>query len=181
MGPRLMAALAAILLCSSAAHAGVAEELTAAISKCAAITDDGIRHACYDRLPTLVKPPAPGVAAEAPPSAQPKAPPPAATEPKALPPGEEKGSLAGVFDLFDSEPVPADHITARVESFTFDYGVFVVTLDNGQVWRQVAAVGDLVHLSKDKKDQVTIWRSRSGYDVLKIEGYHTTYHVRRIR
>ena len=77
--------------------------------------------------------------------------------------------------------MPADHITATVVSFTFDYGVFVVTLDNGQVWRQVAAIGDLVHFSRDNKDQVTIWRSASGDYVLKIKDYHTTYHVRRIK
>jgi hypothetical protein len=157
MGLRLMAASAAILLLSSVAHAGVAEELTAAINKCAAIADDGMRHACYDRLPTLLKPPAPGAAADAP------------------PPDD------GDFDLFASEPPPAVRITATVESFTFDYGVFVVTLDNGQVWRQVATIGDFVHFAKDKKDRVTIWRSRFGYYVLKIEGYHVTYHVRRIK
>ena len=157
MGLRLTAGLAAILLLSSAAHAGVAEELTAAINKCAAIADDGMRHACYDRLPTLLKPPVPGAAAEA-------------------PPPDDSDS-----DLFGSQPLPAVHITAAVESVTFDFGVFVVTLDNGQVWRQVASIGDPAHFSKDKKDQVTIWRSRFGYYVLEIEGQHTTYHVRRIR
>lgn len=183
MGLRPMAALATILFFSSAAHAASAEELTAAINKCAAITDDGMRHACYDQLPTLVKRPAPVVAAEAPRPAviQPDAPSAAAIPPKAVPSSEEKGYLSGVFDRFGDVPVPADHITAKVESFTFEYGAFIVTLDNGQVWRQVAARGDLVRLSKDKKDQVTIWRDSFGYDVLKIEGYHTTYHVRRIR
>lgn len=167
MGMRLTAALAAILLLSSAAHAGVAEELTAAIKKCAAITDDGMRHACYDRLPMLLKAPASVADAE-----------PAAAQPKASPSDEEDGYLP---DLFASEPVPAVHIAATVESFTYDYGVFVVTLDNGQVWRQVAAIGGQVLFSLDKKDQVKIWRSPFGYYVLKIEGHHTSYHVRRIK
>jgi hypothetical protein len=167
MGMRLTAALAAVLLVSSAAHAGVAEELTAAIKKCAAIADDGMRHACYDQLPTLLKAPAPGANAE-----------PAAAQPNASPSGEASDSWPVTFG---SDPVPADHITATVESFTYDNGVFVVTLDNGQVWRQVAAIGGQVHFSRDKKDHVAIWRSAFGYDVLRIEGHHTTYHVKRIK
>ncbi len=181
MSQRQMAALAVFLLLSSAARVASAEELTTAINKCAAIADDATRHSCYDQLPTLLKSPAPVTAAETPPAAAAPAPPPAAIPPTAPPPNEEKASLGGLFDIFDSEPVPADHITAAVESFTFDYGVFVVTLDNGQVWRQVAATGDLVHFSRDNKNQVTIWRSSSGDYVLKITGYHPTYHVRRIK
>ncbi len=174
MGLRLTAALAAILLLSSAAQAGVAEELTAAIRQCAAIADDETRHACYDRLPTLLKAPAP-VAAGAPPAAG-ESPPVAAEAP---PP--RGGYQEDVPDLLGGEPVPAVHITATVESFTYNYGVFVVTLDNGQVWTQVGAVGDPVRFSRDKKDQVTIWRSIFGYDVLRIEGHHTHYHVKRIK
>ena len=173
MNLRPMAALAAFLLFSSAAHAGAADELIAAIDKCAAIADDSARHTCYDQLPTLVKSLVPVAAAETRMAA--------ASSPTVPPPHEEKDSLAGLPDLFGSAPMPADHITATVESFSFDYGIFVVTLDNGQVWRQVAASGDFVHLSRDKKDQVTIWRSPFGYYVLKINGNHDIYHVRRIK
>ena len=173
MSPRLVAAVVTILLFASAAHAATAEELTAAINKCAAIADDATRHACYDRLPTLVNAPTPVAAAKAPPLGAPQS-----TTP---PPSAESGSSDGLFGLFRDVPVPADHISAKVESFTFDFGTFIVTLDNGQVWRQVAATGGLVHLSREKKDQVMIWRSSFGYDVLRIEGDHTTYHVRRIK
>lgn len=167
MGLRHAAALAAILLSSPAAHAGVAEELTAAINNCAAITDEGSRHACYDRLPALAK----SLAAA----------PVAAAQPNVSPTTEGKGSSSGTFDLFGGEAPSADSITATVESFTFDYGVFVVTLDNGQVWRQVAAIADRVPLARDTKNRVTIWHSRFGYFVLKIEGFHTNYRVRRIK
>lgn len=168
-----MAALAAILLLSSAAQAGVAEELTAAINKCAAIADDATRHACYDQLPSVEKSLAPVAAAEA--SSR------AAAQAKAPPPAGETSPQADDFNLFASEPVPADHISATVVSFTADYGLFIVTLDNGQVWKQVADVGALVHFSKEKKDHVTIWRNRFGEYVLKIEGFHPRYHVRRLK
>ena len=164
MGPRLMAALAALPLLSSAAQAGVAEELTAAINTCAAITEDVTRHACYDRLPALVK--ALGPVAESTAASKPAAPP------------EDKDSFSS---LFDGEPLPADRITATVASVAYYSGAFTVALDNGQVWTQIAATGDPVRFSREKKDQVTIWRSRFGYDVLKIEGRHVTYHVKRIK
>jgi hypothetical protein len=185
MRPRLMAALAAILLLSSAAHAGVAEELTAAINTCAAISDDATRHACYDRLPAVVKSLAPVAAAGATASTQSTALPPVASQPEvpAAAPAradEDKGSF-GFFDLTASEPVPADHISATIESFTYDLGAFIVILDNGQVWKQVKSATRQVRLSKDRKAQVTIWHSRLGYDALRIEGDDLTYHVRRIR
>lgn len=158
MGLRLMASVAALLLLSSAAQAGVAEDLTAAINKCAAISDDATRHACYDRLPQLLK---------------------------ALPPDtpkaqEEKESSGGGFSLFGSTPIPANHIDATVEAVTYDFGLFVVTLDNGQVWRQVSAQGGRVLFSSEKKDKVKIWRGDFG-DVLRIDGHPETYRVRRIK
>jgi hypothetical protein len=169
MNLRPMAALAALFLFSSAAHAGAAEELIAAINKCAAIAEDASRHACYDQLPTLAKSLTPVAAAETQTAA--------ASPPAAPPPDEEGGFLSGIFG---GMPVPADHITATVESFTVSYGLFEVTLDNGQVWRQTTASGNLVRFSRDKKDQVTIWRSPFGYYVLKINDYPELFHVRRI-
>ena len=181
MGLRLMAVLAPALLLSSAAQAGVAEELTAAIKHCAVLVDDDIRHACYDRLPTLLKQqesaanasPAPANASPSPASASP-------APASAAPADDDKGFFSDIFGSSSSEVADAEQIKATVESFTFDSGLFIVTLDNGQVWMQVAEIGDLVHLSREKKDKVTIWFSRFGYYVMKIEGFHTTYAVRRI-
>ena len=157
MGLRLMASLAALLVLSSAAQAGGAEDLTAAITKCAAISDDATRHACYDRLPALLK--------TLPPDA-----------PKAQ--AEEKES--GGVSLVGSTPIPANHIDATVEAVTYDFGLFVVPLDNGQAWRQVSAQGGRVLFSTEKEDQVKIWRGDFG-DVLKIDGHPETYRVRRIK
>lgn len=176
MGLRRLAVLAAIPLLSAAAHAGVSQDLIAAINNCAAITDDATRHACYDRLPTLVKTLAPVEAAEAAPSpaAEPKA-------PAANAASEEKGFFVGTANPFEVDRAPVDRMIATVESYTYDYGVFIVTLDNGQVWSAVTATKDLLPLSKDKKIRIAIWRNAFGYDVLNFEGRYPTYHVRRIK
>lgn len=157
-----IAAPVMILVLATAANAGAAEDLVAAINDCAAMPDSHTRYSCYDRLPALAKsltaPAIPKTAAVAPAEKKPTA---------SSAPGDE------------SEPTPL--ITATVESFTFDYGVFVVTLDNGQVWRQVTSLGGSVHLRKGRKDRVTIWRNAFGDDILRIDGYRTQYHVRRIQ
>ena len=172
---RSLAALAVLFLFSNAAEAGIAEDLIAAIDKCAAIADDAARHKCYDALPAVAKSLTPSMT----PGAAATAVPPPTTASAATAPADKRPEIAA--DASGGEPVPADHISAIVESFTFDFGVFVVTLDNGQVWRQVATNGDILHLSKSQKDHVTIWRNAFGVHVMKIEGYRTEYHVRRIK
>lgn len=175
MQSRALAALAAFQLVSCAAYAGVADELITAINKCSAIPDDNTRHRCYDTLPALVRSFTAAKPAEAAKTVV------AAPAPPAAKPQEESSIFSRLLGNADSEPAPADAIAATIESYTFDYGLFVVTLDNGQVWRQVAAIGDVLHLSKDRKDKVAIWRNAFGDDVLKIEGFRTKYHVRRIK
>lgn len=165
---RPFAAVAASLLMASAAHGGAAETLIAAINNCAAMTDDGQRHSCYDQLPALAKSLMPAAASESRAAAAPR-------------PADGNGSGSSSWTLFGETAIPADHITATVESFTYDYGIFVVTLDNGQVWRQVAASSDLLPLSRSRKVQVIIWRDDFGRFVLKFEGYHTKYTVKRIK
>ena len=174
-----MAVIIVFLLFSAAAQADVAGELIAAINKCAAIPDEEVRHSCYDRLPAVVKTLVPAAQTNAQTVAA--APVAAPITTSAAIPAKKEGGLASLFGTPGSDPMPGDYITATVESFTFDYGVFVLTLDNGQVWRQVAAVGDIIHFSKDRKDHVMIWRNSFGVYVLKIEGFRTEYHVRRIK
>lgn len=170
MHMRSMAAAAVLLVTASAAHAGVAEDLIAAINRCAGMPDEATRHACYDRLPAVVK--SLTTDATSPASA---AAPAAAAQP------ESKGFLSGLFGSSDDEQLPTEITTATVASFTYDYGIFVVTLDNGQVWRQVAAQGDRVPLSQERKNQVKIWRRANGEFVLKIDNSPTKYHVRRVK
>jgi hypothetical protein len=189
---RSMTAMA-VLLFASAAHAGVADDLIAAIDKCAAMPDTNMRHDCYDRLPAIVKsltaettariPMAPSVPAAAP-AAHPTpvaSPTPAAPQaPVATAQPESKSFLSRLFGS-DDEPLPTDIISATVASYTFDYGLFVVTLDNGQVWRQVTAQNALIPFSKDRKNQVRIWRNSRGEFVLRIDDTLSLYHVRRIK
>jgi hypothetical protein len=189
MHMRSMAAAAVLVVTASAAYAGVAEDLIAAINRCAGMPDEDTRHTCYDRLPAVVKSltatatqtpaaaPMPATAATLPPPATMPA---ATPAPAAAAQPESKSFWGNLFDA-DDEPLPADIITATVASHTLDYGLFVVTLDNGQVWRQVAAQGDRVPLSHEHKNQVKIWRRANGEFVLKIDNSPTKYHVRRIK
>lgn len=167
---RSMAAVAVLLVAPSAANAGVAEDLIAAINRCAGMPDEATRHTCYDRLPAMVKSlttdPANPTSAAAPT---------AAAEP------ESKGFLSSIFGSSDDEQLPTEITTSTVASFTFDYGLFVVTLDNGQVWRQVSNQGGLIPFSKESKNQVRIWQRPGGDFVLKIDNAPTKYHVRRIK
>jgi len=106
MNPRPLAVVAAFLLFSSAAHAGVAEELVAAIGKCAAIADDTARHACYDQLPAVVKKvtltaPQTAAAPQVAPAPQAAgAPQAAAARPAAPPSKEDEESWFGIGDWF---------------------------------------------------------------------------------
>lgn len=44
----------------------------------------------------------------------------------------------------------ADHIAARMQSYSFDGdGMFTVTLDNGQTWRQIGGDTDYAHWKKN--------------------------------
>ncbi len=54
----------------------------------------------------------------------------------------------------------SDQVTARMTSYSFDrYGIFTVTLENGQVWRQVS--GD---------DVVAHWKQPAARYVIHISG-----------
>jgi hypothetical protein len=197
---RTMAALTATLLCSATAQAGTAEVLIAAINRCSGMTDATARHTCYDQLPAVVNglsggspvtaapasalPPLAAAPAAAAPATTPLAATPQTATPPvaaAAPPPPKEETATALWGAFDSEPVPPDHIEAIVESFTSDYGVFVVTLDNGQVWRQVTATSDIVRLSREHENHVAIWRDSFGNYVLKVKGFLTKYHVRRLK
>jgi hypothetical protein len=196
LGPS--AIMAALLLVCPAARAGGAEDLAAAIGKCAAIADNMSRWACYDRLPALVKKVAPAASQTA------------ATQSAAPPSKKDEESWFGIGDWFGhgqnpngpttpqqfgSEglpppsaapgvpppPEPLDRITASVSSVTINgVGIFTVVLDNGQVWRQTEG-GDQARFSKDRKNQITITRGMLGSYSLKIGDLPHIYRVKRIK
>ena len=74
-----------------------------------------------------------------------------------------------------------DAISARLANYDLSSGLLIVTLDNGQVWRQVS--GDPVgHLQYAAVRYVaTVSRGGSGAYLLKLSGMGRTLSVRRLR
>jgi len=134
----LFAVSIAILLAASAARAS--GDTDAALKACRAETDDSRRLACYDRAMDR------GQAAVLPPAAQatPQATPQAAlpTEVPAVLTAEEKFGREGALareeaDRREQESRALGELQAKVtEIWTRSDGLMVVTLDNGQVWKQ---------------------------------------------
>lgn len=174
------------MLALSAAPA-VAEDLSATISTCAGVGDDRARLACYDGLAARAKAAAQPTAARpaAPPSIQPAPAPVAAVAP---PP-----SAATKVDAFGAETIrkpdtpearaqEVDEIKAKVATVNFSpSNRFTVTLDNGQVWRQIEADTSQARFHKGAGDKVEISRGMLGSYNLVIEGVNMLYKVRRVR
>lgn len=90
---------------------------------------------------------------------------------------------------FDRKPPPradipdnADHVAARMQSYTFDkLGWFTVTLDNGQVWKQVQ--GDTTFAKNWKKPapsyRVRVSHGFMGSYNLQVQGLPGLYKVIR--
>ena len=74
-----------------------------------------------------------------------------------------------------------DAISARLANYDLNSGFLVVTLDNGQVWRQVSGepVGHLQYAAASYV--ATVSRGGSGAYVLKLNRVGRTFLVRRIR
>jgi len=74
-----------------------------------------------------------------------------------------------------------DAISARLANYDLSSGFLMVTLDNGQVWRQVSGepVGHLQYAAASYV--ATISRGGSGAYVLKLNRVGRTFLVRRIR
>ena len=79
-------------------------------------------------------------------------------------------------------PDNADHVVARMQSYSFDkLGWFTVTLDNGQVWKQVQ--GDTTYASNWKKPaasyQARVSHGFMGSYNLQVQGLPGLYKVIR--
>ena len=74
-----------------------------------------------------------------------------------------------------------DGFSARLADYDLSGGPLIVTLDNGQVWRQVSGepVGHLQYAAASYV--ATISRGGSGAYVLKLNRVGRTFLVRRIR
>jgi hypothetical protein len=79
-------------------------------------------------------------------------------------------------------PEPLDEITADVADVAFNFrSRFIVTLENGQIWKQLDSDTGVAHFSKHGKNRVTISRGLIGSYNLVIEGRTALFKVKRIR
>jgi hypothetical protein len=78
-------------------------------------------------------------------------------------------------------PDSAGHIAARMQSYSFDGdGMFTVTLDNGQVWRQITGDTDYAHWKKPAGAyQVRISHGALGSYNLQVRNSPGVFKVRR--
>jgi hypothetical protein len=139
---RKIAASLAFLLAIGAANAS--EVLDAALRACRAEADDARRLACYDReidrSQAAARQREPATAAVAAPV--PEAAPAPAAAPAAAPTAEEMFGREGAMAQEESERKEKEtralgELQAKVtEIWTRSDGLMVVTLDNGQVWKQ---------------------------------------------
>ena len=135
------------LVVLAAGPAAAADGIRAELDTCRALANDGERLACYDRAAgrILAQPSAPEAATAAMPAA-------AATTAATVAATPAAASTAGDADNFGRERVLAAEEAKRQQQETRDIGelsatvtdidarmdgLMTITLDNGQVWRQV--------------------------------------------
>jgi hypothetical protein len=80
-------------------------------------------------------------------------------------------------------PANTDHVTARMQSYTFDkLGWFTVTLDNGQVWKQINGDTDFAKWKKPAAGyQVRVSRGFLNSYNLQVKGLPGLYKVLRVQ
>lgn len=152
------------------------DSLPAQLLNCLQIPGVLQRLACYDRVAHSVSP-APRTAekpvARAAPPASYAVPPAAYTAP---PTGLGSERLPRTA----SAPKRAQEMTAGVASVSYDArGRFTITLDNGQVWRQLE--GDTGVLQGSRISAVRISRGALGSYDLNVIGRNATYRVLRLQ
>lgn len=204
------AMLCGAVLLSGAAPANAADDvLLQAMARCAAVSADAARLACYDGL-------APRVQAAVAPQAQPMTATAAAAAPHAAAPtadeqkswfGYDMGDLLGTSPKTqttpaqfgaDTKPVPEpvktaaaapqapqeiDSITAGVTDYALNpFGKFIVTLDNGQIWKQSPAdEGRPSFLRDPAANKVKIERGMIGSYILTINDGNRVFKVTRVK
>jgi hypothetical protein len=147
---RLFPAVLAGLLCTAACPAS---EPLAPILACRALADPPARLACFDRESAKFVPAS--AAAATPPASARSAPAPApvaATAPAAIPASNAKenfglseGAVAKKEVDAGARPKELSSIDAHIVAVSVaGTGLATFTLDNGQIWRQLSAEGDLL-------------------------------------
>jgi hypothetical protein len=127
------------------------------VQRCAAIEDRDQRLSCFDELSrTGSAPPAEQAAQKQTDDAQDRF-----GLPWQSPPGERQPRTAAV-----------------VATKRDPYGKLTLTLDNGQVWKQLDSKSFRI---PDEEPRVVIWKGRLGGFSLKLEGSTKAIRVKRIR
>jgi len=187
---------AAIACQFGTASASPRDDVLSGLQRCAGVTDDKARLACYD---ALVRP-----AQEAlnrPPEPQEVTRPPTKEEQKSW----FGFDLSGLFNAspsqqttpqqFGAENMPStqqkveaakeevESISAGVTDYAYTpFGKFVVFLDNGQVWRQIQGDADHAQFRKNAKDnKVTIERGLIGSYNLSVNDSSRVFKVERVK
>ena len=172
------------LLAALAVQALTAQD--GAFLRCAGIADDAERLACFDRAAAMVE--TRGESAAAPvlgPALPPEtAPPPApATAPAAAlpPPAADPEPERRRFGLPQRRAEP-DSQTLGVAELSLDRaGKLVVTLADGQVWRQIGGDTTAVRLPRAGTEQTaTVRRAALGSYRMRIEPLGRTVRVKRV-
>jgi hypothetical protein len=173
MGKFAVAALIA-LLGGTAAQAQ--DTLPSQLTACLQITGMLQRLACYDRVAHTLGPAPRSAPAQRPvtvtaPVAM--AAPPVVAAPSGL--GSER-----LPRTTTAAPRRSQQLVAGVAGITYDArGRFTVTLDNGQVWRQLE--GDTTMLSGSRISTVRISRGALGSYDLNVVGRNASYRVSRLQ
>jgi hypothetical protein len=163
--------------------AGSAQTIQVQMGKCLAIPGMLQRLACYDAVAKAM----PGGNAARVASAPATVPAPvyvpqyapAAPRPVYVPPAASFGSER-LPQTASGAPARVDALSANVTTITYNgTGRFTVTLDNGQVWRQLP--GDESIMRGTKIGLVRITRGAMGSYDLQVPGQNTTYRVSRLQ
>jgi hypothetical protein len=161
---------AAAFFVVSTAHAAPGDSLPSAILGCAAQQDAKAQLACYNQIAAQLKAGA-SAAAQVPVGTAPAPSPSTATDF-----GKENLPFGA-----DASAAP-DRITARVANVAYNFfHIFTVTLDNGQVWRQVDDAAHIARFRNDKTDVVTITRGFLDSFHLAIAGGWGNFTVKRLK
>jgi hypothetical protein len=176
--------IASLFFAIAGATAVMAQDpLPAQLGACLQITGLLQRLACYDRVAHAVAPrnvpaqrpvaqPAPPIANAAPVPPVAYAPPPVAAQP---PTGLGSERLPRA-----ASAKRAQELIAGVAGISYDSrGRFTVTLDNGQVWRQLE--GDAAVLTGSRLSTVRISRGALGSYDLNVVGRNASYRVVRLQ
>lgn len=199
------------LLLAGTAQADPRDDALSAMLRCSGISEKPQRLVCYDttvvRIPGALNhegatpPPAPAMASAVPPPAASVAPrrPHSSTFLEKLfgPDGPNRAPQTSVAEFGiesvasggrEAYPIPMqgdtiDQISARLVNYQFVEGYVIVTLDNGQMWRETADGEPLQHLARPALSYAAVIRREGGGGsyAMKLTGLAREIPVRRIR